>query len=96
MLRSTSPNSTAFFRDIIIYLCHIFDYLDLFYRNDKEEIDFVKDINKDWDYTKTDIDINSDEKNQSFENKEWKNTYSDIDKIDINLDGKIFLKKNRR
>lgn len=92
-MNSTSPNSTALFRDIIIYLCQIFEYLDLFYINDKEEKDLVKEINKDWDYTKTDIDINSDEKNQSLENKDWKNSNSDIDKINKYLDNKIFLKK---
>jgi hypothetical protein len=92
MLYSTNPNSSAFFKNIIIFLHNIFDYLDLFTINDTEEKSLVKDLNKDWDYNKTDIDYNSDEKNQPLENKDRKDSNTDIDKIYYNLDNKILLK----
>ena len=94
MLYSTSPSSTSFFRNIIIFLNNIFDYLDLMTSKDEEdnEKDFVKDINKDWDYNETNINYNSDKKSPSLENKDWKNSNTDRDKIDDNMDNKILLK----
>lgn len=93
---STSPSSDDLFRTIIIFFQKVFDYLEVITSNnedDEEKKDFIKDLNKDWDYRDTEIDYNIHEKKQSLEEKDCKNSNEDIDKNDYEL-GNIILFKS--
>ena len=89
-----SPKFIVFFRNIILNLMEVFNYLESIIIKDKEKNILVKAFNENWEDLEPETDYTLHGKKQILEKNNWENpnTDIDIDKNEIDSDDKILLK----
>jgi hypothetical protein len=89
-----SPKFIVFFRNIILNLIEVFNYLESIIIKDKEKNILVKAFNENWEDLEPETDYTLHGKKQILEKNNWENpnTDIDIDKNEIDSDDKILLK----